>query len=528
MPDLFVKTVTYSEPNKEKQRKLHEDDQVARWFTIKPDYVGDGPARLCISDRFRELCNPGFTDNRWSLNQYPSFVSFIGETCVGKSTILRAMLLMGQVNASRILCRSEQTTEEEKIDGLKAILAAAGRGPVTRGVDIAHLTDPTSLGVHLYKDAPGATQILNSSSSSPGRTTPILFADCEGFRAGLATAGAERLSTETRGRPEIRGRGSVQTDSRFRALSVGSSSSSHRRGFNLISDMPITAPGIGRRGKEGAELFYARFLYTISDVIVFVMKNDTTLQLEMQHLLEWAASAVYKSVNQRAQKTLIIVRNMAGLHDKELYSPEVLKSSLLDHMNNLWEGSQVLKTFRDEHNQKHTIWGEQIHHNKDFLEIFFKSVNVCYIPDKAKAETADIFKQYRELREQIDHASLEGQNSRSKAWMQYNVPALSHVLERAFDHFRTSDSPFNFYKAARNDNPNPTSMSEHIANFLRHLYELPERPLKISQRLSETISASLVSWALRTFKDQGKALLIYRLVLIYLPSSSLRARVYAS
>lgn len=87
--------------------------------------------------------------------------------------------------------------------------------------------------------------------------------------------------------------------------------------------------------------------------------------------------------------------------------------------------------------------------------------------------------------------------------MQYNVPTMSHVLGRAFDHFRTSSKPFNLYDAARNDNPDPATMSGHLANFLRLSHDLPDAAVQMAQDL---VAVACMSWALREF-DQGKFML---------------------
>lgn len=266
----------------------------------------------------------------------------------------------------------------------------------------------------------------------------------------------------------------------------------------MIINAPITAECYIRGGKVGAELFYARFLYAISDVVVFVAKEDSSLEFELQKLLEWAASAVYNSVNRVAQKTLIIVRNMPLAHDPDLYFGNKLKQDMFDNLGPLWMGSGVLKEFVEEYNRMHRRHDRLIRDNGDLFSVFFKNISACYIPDKARAPTSDIYRQYRELRRQIDSASRDGQRAREKVWMQYNVPALSHILNRAFQHFRTSEKPFDFYIAARNDNPNPISMTDHIVNFLRHVQMLSEPPEELS---TDVISLALLAWAFRQFGE---------------------------
>ncbi|EON61597.1 hypothetical protein W97_00812 [Coniosporium apollinis CBS 100218] len=501
LPQLYVNAVTYSEKDAPTQEALHEDDRIAQWFTIRPDASETGVLRLYVSDRFQQLCNPGISDNRWASNQYPSFVSFIGETCVGKSTLLRAMLLMGHVNAKGLLASNTKLTEDQRVVLLKEVLAAQVHGPVTRSANLSHLTDPTSLGVHLYKDVTARPADFDSQSrSAANRSMPILFADCEGFRGGWVKRA--KPSPAAPRRPYDRGShpGRIQTHDGYTVTNRYSQIT------NMISDLPIQARSYSECGKDGADLFYARFLCAISGVLVFVTKNDTTFHTEMQRVLEWAVSALYQSVNHVAQKTLIIVRNMPGFHAAKLYNEQTLKSALFDNLEPLWQDSPLLREFLSKYNLGHAREAHKIKANDELLKIFFHEVKVCYIPDKARAPTSEAFEQYRQLRSQIERASQGAQEIRQKSWTQYNVPALSHILNRAFEHFRTSDDPFDFYTAARNDNPSPVSISDHIANFLRHLQQLSSIEPGMQSRV---ISLCLVTWALRHFRQVVEPVDIY-------------------
>ncbi|OCK87877.1 uncharacterized protein K441DRAFT_670005 [Cenococcum geophilum 1.58] len=461
---LYVDAVTYMEENQTIQDRLHDQDRVAQWFTIRSDESGKGVPRLNVTDRFRHLCNPGALPNEYSSRQFPGFVSFIGDTGIGKSTLLRAVILMGYLDPSGTQYEMDEARLEEKIDGLRNVLAQNAYGPVSKSGSPDHITDPTSFGVHLYRDI--AVPNGKEADGIPlPRDTPILFADCEGFRAGQALTNAQR--------------GGSRVPSP-----------------NLIMDSPITAKSYGKDGKDGVDLFYARFLYTVSDVVVIIMSGDNQLFPDMQRLVEWAASAVYRSVNHLAQKTLIIVRNMAVLDHKDLYEAKKLKENLLKHLPPLWRGSPLLERFRNDFNSKQNTYDKKIHDNDDLLHKFFSKVRACNIPDTRTATLHKTFEQYQDLRQQIVDASERSQLLRSKNWMQYNIPMLSHILNHAFEHFRTSDEPFDFYKAARNDNPNPVSVSDHISNFIRHLYLLPSFP---SEMISKVIAVCLVTWTLRNF-----------------------------
>jgi energy-coupling factor transporter ATP-binding protein EcfA2 len=495
VPQLYVDAVTYMESKPEIQRKLHEEDRVARWFTIKSDNPATEAPRLCVTDRFRQLCSPGISDCEWSCKQYPGFVSFIGKTGIGKSTLLRAMILMGQIDPSGTAYRSSNSEEERrsKIDGLRNILAQKAHGPVTRSASLDNMTSPTSFGVHLYKDVValerGQSTAKEITSYGAG---PMLFIDCEGFQAGQGKANAQQVDSQS-------------------SKSIP----------YIASDLPITAESYSKSGKDGVDLFYARFIYAISDVVVFVMSGDTAFFPSMQRLVEWAEAAVRRSVNHLAQKTLVIVRNMEPLHNKDLYEPSLLKDKLLNNLQDLWEGSPTLTKFREDFNskQQHTT-SNKIFDNWDLLGKFFSAIEVCYIPDTARADTADdLFKQYRALRSVIVQASQESQRRRAKAWMQHNVPTLSHILNNAFEHFRTSDLPFDFYKAARNDNPTPTSVSDHVANFIRHVH-LSESFSKSENFMANVIAICLVSRVLRTFIYDNFYILKYMTLIFASPGAS--------
>lgn len=485
MPQIYVNAVTYSEPDPAKQRELHYSDRAAQWFVVRLGAFEGDQARLAVSDRFRQLCDPGISGNRWTSSTYPSFVSFIGNTGTGKSTLVRAMMLMGQLTEPGLNSPQDESPENNQIGNLEYLLSTRMPGPVTRTANINHLMDPTSLGVHLYKDptAPDQNRGLPSHHRM-GTVTPILFADCEGFQGSISTTNSER------DRP------------------VGANSNLEELNPNLILDEPIISPEYGSHGKDGVELFYARFLYAFSDVVVFVTKEDQIFQKEMQRVLEWAAAAVDKSINHLAQKTLIIVRQMPTKHVPQFYENQFLKESIFDSLKPLWHGSTALADFMKRYNNKHPVKQRTIHTNPDFFKVFFHEVHAYYVPDKDKAPVDQIFLQYRRLRNEIVRASKAAQAIRAKSWTQYNIPTLSHLLRRAFEHFRVLDTPFDFFTAARKDNPNPVSVSDHIANLLRHTQMLDFRVTRKFPKLfplmfPQIVSICLVSCAIRTFQ-QGR------------------------
>jgi len=497
LPQLFVSAVTYSESDKEKQRFLHEQDATARWFDIEISQHDD--ARLRIYDRFSQLCDPKGSGNKENTSQYPVFVSFIGHTCVGKSTLLRAMLLMGKLNLDDTSSSSSGSQGQNNAAKLTELLSTDAIGPVTRSGNLDDLTKPTTRGVHLYRED------SENGSSSRKVERPLLFADCEGFRGGIATTNSEKYSrSSSTGRQRLRSRSPLAALTKRDDRGEHFLESPYYAAPDAIADLPIKAASYGSSGKKGVELFYARFLYAISNVVVFVTKDDTTFSEDLTHLFEWAASAVFKSVNNPSRKSLIIVRNMAASHDKRFYDKGFLRSTYFTGLKNLWEGSSELKDFVHMYNSQQDRNERFIRSNNDLFRLFFDSISCCYIPDvrNVRGEPDELFNQYRNLRNEIIHAPQDDQLTKSPTWMKWNVPTLTHIINRAFDHFRTSDGPFDFYDAARNDNASPSSTSDHIANFLRHAYESSYQSGNVNGLISEVISICLVIREARA-RNQG-------------------------
>jgi hypothetical protein len=501
---IIIGAVTRSEEDQARQQRLHEQDRNARWFSVKwsssgtdhvhRNYTGQGVPVLYAYDRFRQLCDPDVTGNAETTNHYPRFVSFIGDTCVGKSSLVRAMILMGLAERAGVVSGDDWADQSNVSRLVAAIGTRTTEWPVTRSANSDSLTNPTTQGVHLYRDEGTAVSSQDSGKSAPTKC-PILFVDCEGFNAGEALTDAQKHSddeAENRGRLNVSSHGG-----RHRSVSRADVPDYHHR---------ITASCYGRRGKDGIDLFYARFLYAISDVLVFVTKDDTKLLPQLRAVLEWASAAVYKSINHASRKTLIIVRHKSELHKAELYQEGKLASQFLDGHPPLWTVSDILKDFVTKYNRSEPVFTKRIMTNQRLYEILFRRIICWYVPNKdnPKVSPARLVRQWTGLRNHIESAVRDEEMIVSAANMKYNVPELSRVLGKAFEHFTTSEDPFDFYLAAQRDNPSPVSMEGHIGNFLRHAYGYKNNhgsqlgdPDKM---ITDVVVASLLTWTTRRFQ----------------------------
>ena len=480
--DYLAKLILHSEADNEVQAKLHERDRKAEWFTVNSGSLEDPEPTVQITDRFRKLCDPKYVSNRSTSEQCPSIVSFIGTTGAGKSTLVNAVSVMGQIElqSSHGNARTSSITIDSMLrpSNLPKVEQTRSDGPVTRSGNPLHAAEPTSSGVHLYLD-PGVTKVSYLAGREK-ELVPILYADCEGFR-GTNETNATRHST------------------RPLSSSLGGPPSrmSSNATRNIADELEITLPEIKDAGKAGEELYYARFLYAFSDVIVFVTNNDQQLHKDLQDLLEWAASAVHKAINHLPRKTLIVVQNMPARHNPDYYRESFHKKSLFGSLTNIWDKSRVLSAFKKRHDKESIVREGEIDSNERFLNIFFQSVEVCYVPNKGFATSAKVMEQYRSLRSQIVQAVEAGQRARSKSWTRYDVSSLSHLFGRAFHHFAKLPGPFDFYTAARKDNPMSVTMDDHIANLLRYM-QASDRRL---ENFHSVVAVCLITFVYRDFRS---------------------------
>lgn len=130
-----------------------KEDEMAKWFGLYIESSKSGRiARIIETARFTELAEKSATASVNSAKrQFPSITSFVGETGVGKSTLIRTLIW--------------------KTAGDKGIPFENAEAPVPGCSAGPSAFIPTTGEVNLYADP-----------ATFGTTTPQFYADCEGFQ----------------------------------------------------------------------------------------------------------------------------------------------------------------------------------------------------------------------------------------------------------------------------------------------------------------------------------------------------------
>ena len=218
---------------------------------------------------------------------------------------------------------------------------------------------------------------------------PILIADCEGFGAEFQTTNSARALSKDMADKNQNGR-------RRKSPNSSTSSSPSRTSHNeyghiqedagLIINAPIKASKHQTANKSGIELYYARFLYAMSDVVVFVTDNDGQVAANLTRILEWAVLAVHKSVNNPSRKTLILVQNKYDNFNELGDGEDVARTLFTRLKEELWQDSPELRAFVKKHNQGQTDYYKRIRTNDALFHFLFESVKCCLYPGQRSGE----------------------------------------------------------------------------------------------------------------------------------------------
>ncbi|KAH7087111.1 hypothetical protein FB567DRAFT_526936 [Paraphoma chrysanthemicola] len=397
---------------------LHRRDFDTTWFGIQKD--NNRQPHLADHDIYTSLLSSPLSTGK---EKYPQLVSFIGQTNAGKSTLIKMLIELHDMDKS-----SNETTFPSPIVGLPPLSQQDGPRRVNQR-PMEHR--PTSAEVHLYADP----ERFN-------KRTPLLYADCEGLNGGenppigAPESRAQVLETESTMR---------LTPPRTRPVLWADAEKKRHRSFFV-------------------EQLYPRILYTLSDVVVFVMLDKTSKTFEMntlQPLLLWAETSLETSINQPTLPHAIIALNSTDLtYAADVWDSELATQSLLEANNHCVDqhhGPHYFKRLAARWRKK----GRSIENILDLIQCYYSTFKVIRIPQKGKYHL--LHSQVRRLRGMLSTACRKSYDAKASANTLSKSQDLNVYFQSAFDHFaRTLDDPFNFIKVSLLNNPIPADFGGHI------------------------------------------------------------------
>ncbi|EXK77612.1 hypothetical protein FOQG_17687 [Fusarium oxysporum f. sp. raphani 54005] len=425
---------------------LHVDDLWSTWFGVPHDQEGSYP-QLCIHPRLERLID-NVTDR--PARQYPSLISFVGDTGSGKSTLIRAII--------RMLAPRSQKQYRVPVQG------AAEDG-----------FESTSSDVHLFADP-------HTSSTE----VPRLFVDCEGF-SGTDTPVSRQLILDARKSPVSQ----TMRDGTLRHTPVPArqavdpvlehaSSASNRIDLKWGRILaPIDTPRVYGRKVLGqvdpksrstvVKTLYPRLLYAFSDVVCFVTNNSRASQDILEQMFRWAKDGHEKTLNQRVRPGLIIILNKmpADSHD--------VLSSVKKATRQLLDSFQKSTRFQ-ELQRKWKARGRAIRTAEELILCYYESFRVISIPqhtpssptvvkstsDQVKALYYEIVAMSEEIRGKRQSLNLDLDVSSLNAYLLRSASALARDFHNSLDFRELSDG----------DSALPRRFSEHLAQLMSRMAKL--------------------------------------------------------
>ncbi|KAK4141483.1 uncharacterized protein C8A04DRAFT_14074 [Dichotomopilus funicola] len=343
-----------------------------------------------------------------------------------------------------LIARSENAQAE---DLSEAPMAGATAGAVA--------TLSTTGEVNLYKDP-----------KSFGKTTPMFYGDCEGMIGTEPVAAQHQHEWSKNGR-----RYPVETSN---------------------------GESVDRR--TAVTTIYPRFLYTFSDVVCYVTRNQKTWANSALKLLEWSNVGAESSINKNVLPALIIILNASSLEEKTwLCDGMEPTDAFFNAIDAEISASSKFATLA------RTVFIMTI---KQLFARSFSSVYVHYIPlyGYKKLGTAQrILKQRDFLIERIESDASRVQNERDISWVRLDSRQMGHVFQLAFEHLASqSANPFD-YEKCRYIVSVPVKTEQHFAQFLARTLD------SMSKERLESVAAVLATSIVRNaIPDNEKGLLLLK------------------
>ncbi|KAM0227446.1 hypothetical protein ACHAP5_012176 [Fusarium lateritium] len=385
---------------------LHVDDLWSTWFGVAHERSGHFP-QLSIYPRLQTLVDN--TADR-PPRQYPSLISFVGDTGSGKSTLIRALI--------RMLAPRAQESFQVPVQG------TAGDG-----------FDSTSSDVHLFADPhTGATEV------------PRFFVDCEGF-SGTDTPVARQLVLDAAKAPVSR----ATQDGTLRSApapvrEVVDPLARHTSSASIRVDLqwgkvlaPVEAQTTLGRKRPGqvdpksrsmvVKTIYPRLLYAFSDVVCFVTNNSRASQNILEQMFRWAKDGHERTLNQRVRPGLIIVLNKMPMDSHDVLS------SIKKATRQLLPSFQKSTRFQ-ELQQKWRARGRNIQNAEELILCYYDSFRVISIPQHTPSSPAVVQVISDQVKNLYNEILAVSDHIRRKQDIQKSKEALVDEAQRGLKRFR--------------------------------------------------------------------------------------------
>ncbi|KAE8453842.1 hypothetical protein EG329_007618 [Mollisiaceae sp. DMI_Dod_QoI] len=386
------------------QQELHVEDQNTTWFGIDEE---NGEPTFRDYGRYAALMAsfPKLQADRC----YPGLVSFVGPTGAGKSALVKLLIELDNPTGEW----SETPVVGRVDDGLS----------------------PTSGDVHLYPDP-----------KSFNTNRPFLYADCEGIQGG------DRLPKAAKAR------------NRLAKFAHKAQKNAVFRNVHYMSNRSLKwAKGDEekKRREFAVTNLYPRLLYTFTDVVVFVLKTQQSIEKIIVQLLDWAKIVAETSSNQPTLPHAIIALN-ASANKIDGSRWDIAKSTewlLTEVQPALTQNLDLQRYVR--------LWkrkGLEITSVEQLLSQYYSSFRVIHIPENGRPEL--IRQQVSKLYHEIARAAEESHEHKKHQRMLLSSSDLQCYLHYAFDWFsNVLDRPFDFIQASFWNNSIPLDFAGNITKL---------------------------------------------------------------
>lgn len=428
------------------KESLHIDDLWSTWFGIPHDQEGPLP-QLHIYPRLQLLMSG--ESNEKPARQYPSLVSFVGDTGSGKSTLIRAIIRMLEPQAHKRYRAPVPGTATDEFDS-------------------------TSSDVHLFAD-PGTIY----------KESPLMLVDCEGF-SGTDTPVARQILSKANRAESLQPlkdnalRSATASRPAKDLLSDHANTASHRVDLRWGQvSVPIQTPPAGSRKPLGTvdpetrkivvKNLYPRLLYAFSDVVCFVTTNSRAAQTILEEMFKWAKDGHEKTLNQRVRPGLVIVLNKLAQDSLETLSTvDAATKKLLESFQRSTRFVELQKKWKAR--------GRNITSAKDLIYCYYHSFRVIAIPQHTPTSpvTAQrISTQIKVLYGEIVAMSGRIRAKRRSLNMDLDVASLNAYLLTSVNSLaRNYNNALDFHRLSDGDSALPRRFSEHLLQLMKNMVKL--------------------------------------------------------